>query len=1241
MNRLADRLALSLFAPFGKLRGATAGSIGLFVGMLPIAGFRFALLLALSIMLRMSLPALVLGLSVTFLLPYLHLLTFSLGHRLAAHDAYLAAVPDLTIRNAALWTTGSGSYWAGSVISGLLLATLAFPFFMLLFNLPRKRRVQSKNYVFKDEFGRRWVLLRRLGVLTIGVALAIVAVFCASLDSVPLLPDLGLKQPHSPHSSMEKQLSENELIQQLKDEDQKHPTFQVGYRRHHLDRLSASSSPGKQEVYGFYVNWDENSKQSLLQYSRELTTLLPEWLHMNSDLTISDETDPDVLKLADRRNLAVQPLISNYTDDHWDEEAVHRLLQSPEKQQELIRSLHALVTKYGESGINLDFEAVEPDDQDLLTAFVQSLTQAFHADGLQVTQDVPADDDAFDYGALAQVADRLIVMMYDEHSETGDPGPIASSNWFEQSLNQLDIPPGKMVVSMGNYGYDWIANSKQPADNLTFGDLMELAEQSKLPVYWDDEGDNPYIRYQDGEDSHIVWFLDAATFYNQLKIVQENGFRGVALWRLGSEDPGIWSLLGKPSPSASDLSVLYNPSPVHYSGEGEILRIASTSNEGKRSVETDEDGYIDNETYESIPTPFEVERYGKIKSKQVALTFDDGPSGRYTPEILDILNKYKIKASFFVVGENAEAYPGLIKRIYKEGHELGNHTFTHPDVAAISPTRTRLELNATQRLIQEITGHSATFFRPPYVADAEPSTPSELLPILRAQQMGYTMAGELIDPEDWQRPSTDAIVDRVMSRLHEGNVILLHDAGGDRSQTVEALPRIIEQLQRQGYSFTTLSALIGKTRAETMPPVSDADLPLLQYDRAVFQWLKGWNLGLRDLFYAAIAIGMLRVAMLFWLSLRHKRDRSSGRVNADYAPPVSVVIAAYNEQKVICNTIESILLSDYPNYEVIVVDDGSTDETARAVLERFGERSDVRLITKPNGGKASAVNTGYRQANGEIVIAFDADTLIASDSITRLVCRFQDERVAAVSGNVKIGNTGNLLTIWQHIEYVTGFNLERRAFDKLNCIAVVPGAIGAWRKSAVEDAGYYSEDTLAEDADLTLSLLRSGYKIHYEERALAYTEAPEDVQSFAKQRYRWTYGTLQCLWKHRGAMFNPKHPALGFIGMPNMWLFQYVYSVLSPLIDLLFVFSLFSGGSRIATAFYLAFFLLDLSVAYYAFRLEKENPKPLLWLFLQRIVYRQLMTYVILKSIFAAVRGSPVGWNKMKRRGSARMDQSM
>jgi cellulose synthase/poly-beta-1,6-N-acetylglucosamine synthase-like glycosyltransferase len=451
---------------------------------------------------------------------------------------------------------------------------------------------------------------------------------------------------------------------------------------------------------------------------------------------------------------------------------------------------------------------------------------------------------------------------------------------------------------------------------------------------------------------------------------------------------------------------------------------------------------------------------------------------------------------------------------------------------------------------------------------------------------------------------------------------------------------IIKELKEQGYTFTTVGELIGKSPEEIMPAAHQYN-PYSVYTKAVFIILQLWNSGLAILFYSAILLGILRLTLFVFLSRRQLKRYKETTVDSGFTPFVSVVIAAYNEEKVICKTIDSILNSDYPNFEILIVDDGSKDDTAGVVHSAYAHHPFVRLIKKDNGGKSSAVNLGFKEASGEIVVALDADTLIAENAISLLVSHFKNEHVAAVSGNVKVGNKGNLLTNWQHIEYVTGFNLERRAFAALNCITVVPGAIGAWRKTAVEEAGYFQEDTLAEDTDLTLSLLRNGKKIEFEEKAYAFTEVPEDVKSLAKQRYRWVYGTLQCLWKHRDALFNRNHRSLGFIALPNMWLFQYLFQIISPIAEILFVIALFTGNGGKAAIGFILFYLLDLSASLYAFRLEKEKPKPLWSLLLQRILYKQLMTYVVIKSLLSAIKGVTVGWGKLKRNGNATQDITM
>ncbi|MED0903227.1 glycosyl transferase family 2 [Bacillus cereus] len=1091
--------------------------------------------------------------------------------------------------------------------------------------------------VFYDPKGRRkkafsWFLC--ISIVSISIVFYF---FFQSIFSAPEIPNMN--------PSVKQDTKLVPINQKLSEEQLKKEEFKPNTEMKNDENSVNSTNDSKQskEVYGFYVNWDENSTASLKENIDSLTTLVPEWYHLKADLTVSSEIKPDIVKLAKENHVKIMPLLTNYTEEASgpDSELIHKLLSSPDHvKTTFINDLVKQVEKNQFSGINIDFEAIPESDRENLTNFMKELTTVFHKHHLFVTQDVPANDKAFDYGALAKVIDRMIVMMYDEHYGAGVPGPIASNKWFEHTLNELDIPSEKLIVAFGNYGYDWEVNSKESAKSVTFSEVMKMAQDSNIKIQWDNISGNPYFRYKTGETEHTAWFLDGVTLYNQVKIAMNNNAKGFALWRLGAEDPTIWKVLKNP------IEVQKNPDALHkiasldevnYSGQGEILQVENERHNGLRDFKVDKNGYFTDEMYQSLPSAYEVQRYGKPKGKQVALTFDDGPDPKYTPEILDILKEYKIKAAFFVLGENAQLNPSIVKRIYDEGHEIGNHTFKHPNVADTSLLRTKVELNTTQRLIQEITGHSTVLFRPPYEADANPDSSNEILPILRAQNMNYTMVAEEVDPEDWATPSTNELVKRTLNPIYkgEGNVILLHDAGGNRTHTVEALPMIIKDLKKNGYRFVTIADLMNKERDEVMPPVSSEDKQYLLYNKAVFSGAGYSKHILTTIFYIAIGLGIFRFLFLIYFSFKQKKKTKSRLfANSSYQPFVSVVIAAYNEEKVIAKTIRSILDSNYRDFEVIVVDDGSTDGTSKVMQETFYKHPKVRLIQKENGGKSSAMNLGFQQSRGEIIVTLDADTIIAQDAISLMIRHFEDHNVAAVSGNVKVGNSRNLLTTWQHVEYITGFNLERRAFDELNCITVVPGAIGAWRKKNVVESGYLSEDTLAEDTDLTITFLRQGHRIVYEEKAYAYTESPEDVKSLIKQRYRWSYGTLQCLWKHRKALFNAKHKTLGFIALPNMWLFQYVLQFIAPLADILMIMGLFGSNPLKVLGFYFVFFLMDLLASLFAFKLEKENPKPLVWLILQRFIYRQFMTYVVIKSIFSSIRGVAVGWNKLKRMGS-------
>ena len=710
------------------------------------------------------------------------------------------------------------------------------------------------------------------------------------------------------------------------------------------------------------------------------------------------------------------------------------------------------------------------------------------------------------------------------------------------------------------------------------------------------------------------------------------------------------------APPPDGLRKIGRTQDVDIEGSGGILRVADSPQTGNRTFETDKRfGDIVDETYTRVPTPFVIQRSGDVPGK-LALTFDDGPDPEWTPQILDILKAKGVKASFFVIGANAESYPDLVQRIVAEGHDLGNHTFTHPNLGEFPDVLVKLEINANQRLIEALTGRSMRLFRAPYMGDTDPTTSDEIVPIEIAQSMGSTSVGVSVDPDDWQQPSADEIVQRVLSQVNDpnpetrGNIILLHDFGGDRSATVAALPDLIDTLKAQGYSFVPASELAGMTQAQAMPQVPQSSFGYL-VDRPVFATL-GW-LGhfVRTLFFVAIWLGIARLVFLCGLALRN-RVVEKRRIPPELPSPPnlqSVLVPAYNEEKVIEQTIRRILASDYPNLEVIVIDDGSTDNTSGVVREYFSDDPRVKLITVANGGKAAALNRGLAEARGDVIVALDADTHFQRDSISRLVRWFQDPAIGAVAGNAKVGNRINIITRWQALEYVTSQNLERRALATLGCVTVVPGAIGAWRREALVKLGGFPAHTLAEDQDLTIALQKAGYKVLFDSTAIAWTEAPDTVEGLIKQRFRWAFGTLQCLWKHRDTTFSRRHGSLGLVAMPQTWLFQFALTAIAPVVDLLFLWQLIvSGldviehGSQFDSAslqkvvlYYVVFLMVDLGSAALAFAMERREKLTLLpWLVLQRFGYRQLMYYVVLKAGFAALFGPMVGWNKLDRKST-------
>ena len=1105
----------------------------------------------------------------------------------------------------------------------------------------------GQSFVFHDPSGKRWTRFRRIfGVAGIA-AIVLIALLALSLVSRPQLPSLGLQ-------GVERFADFGEVPVVTRGEKAAkaipfrfHKPREVKYVRNGGNpvlhpRTAFTARADQPVVFGFYVNWDPASMVSLRVNLARMTHLVPEWLALkNGNGDVDDQSDADVIRIANDAKLPILAEINNFRDG-WQAGDLARVLNNASARENLIDNIYSNLVEHKFAGVNIDFEQLSERDREKMVAFMAAVKEKLKPAGLILTQSVPTDDPAYDLKRLGEINDYIVPMLYDEHYQTSEPGPVASEDWFYDQLNRVAkvLPPSKTVIGFGNYGYDWVIGSRKGGAEVSYGDVIAAAESNKKgSVAWDGNAENPVLRYQSGGERHEIWFLDAVTALNQIQDISDGMFRGVALWRLGAEDPGMWSVFGS-SHSWPDEN--FNPvqlfkltaqKSVQQYGSGEVLRITDEPHDGSRNVWKEKDGDFA-EAYQQFPAYYVVDSTAGANDKLMAITFDDGPS-QYTPRVLDILKQKQVPATFFVIGVNAEDYPSTIQREYAEGHTIGNHTYSHPNIAGESEKMTEFELNTTQRLIEHDIGHSTRLFRPPYNADSHPQTPNEIVPIDRAQKMGYITVAETIDPRDWETGTTAGkILSDVLEQKDEGHLILLHDGGGDRSPTIEALPQIVDTLRAQGYRFVSIEHLMAKTRDQLMPVPSQDERRWASIEGEALITKGTFKKVLGLLFLMALYLTLLRSLVYGVLAVAQKVKARRRTFDPTFQPPVSVVIAAYNEEKVIERTVRAILDNGYPDLEVVVVDDGSKD-TTRSVLEAaFAGNPQVRIFSQPNRGKAAALNHAIREARNNILVALDADTIFRKGTIGMLVRHFADARVGAVSGNARVGNRNKWITRFQSVEYICGFNLDRRALGLMNAITVVPGAAGAWRKDLILRVDGFADDTLAEDTDLTLAIRRLGYAIHYEENAVAFTEAPEVTRDLAKQRFRWAFGTLQAAWKHRDATFNPNYGWLGWVALPSIWIFQVLLAALSPFAEVAMIVALFSGNWRIVLLYYFGLFLLELATAVLAFSLERVPAWDLALLFFQRVYYRQLMYFVLAKSILYAVRGRLVGWGKLERRAT-------
>jgi len=1007
---------------------------------------------------------------------------------------------------------------------------------------------------------------------------------------------------------------------------------------------------------GFFESGDPDSLDSFKANVEKLTHLCPDWLTFGPEIgKLNIAQDEQMVEMLKEENVVLLPLLRNLGEGEvWMAEAVEGLINGPlERQEEFIAHLVETLTGMTAGGVVLDWQQIDPGYRDNMSAFLARLAEALHRERLELWLCVSTGRDlkSFDLDGLAAHVDRFVAMLHDEHAEFDPPGPIASHEFFNGWLATLVDgygKPSQWVISQGSYGYDW-TEGKPAAEAISFADIMSRARRSaQVSCEFHRPSLNPRFVYEADNEAHAIWFLDGVTFLNQLTAARAHHVGGIAVNRLGTEDPAIWDVLDFPvqhPPSRDELARLETIRPgdaIARIGKGNLITLADERSDGTRRIHSDKKGTpgtMFSATYETFPSYLTVLHQGRGPGDGVAITFDDGPDRRWTPQILDILKEKNVKAAFFMIGANMEKHPRIVQRILAEGHMIGVHTYSHPNIALVSEERAHLEFNATQRLIESITGHSTTLFRPPYSADTNPHEPEELVPVKLAQEMGYVTVTEDIDPEDWDQPGVTTMLERIKrGRMRGGNVVLLHDAGGDRRQTVEVLPRIIDYLHNRGDRILPLPDLLDIPAEQLMPvlPANQQPLARMISDSGFIAIHE-----LTNFFWAfmivATGLTVLKTLAVSWLAVRSRRDDDPiADESALFCPPVSVLIAAYNEEKVIRDTLRSVLNTLYPGpMEVVVVDDGSQDGTAAIVAAMAEDDHRIRLIRQVNLGKAMALRNGMEAISHRFVVSLDADTQFTPQTIGHLIRPFADPVVGAVSGRARVGNPKTLIARFQSLEYTCGFNLDRRAYHRLNCITVVPGAVSALRVSAVQAAGGISTETLAEDTDLTLALHKCGFTIHYAPRAVAWTEAPETVRAFAKQRFRWAFGTLQCLWKHRELLFSPQYKALGWFSLPSAWFFNIFLVAFGSIIDLLLLLSLVVSPANAILYFYFFVFLAaDLMLAAVACLVERE-PLSQTWLVLpMRFIYRPVLNIVVIRAILRALKGVWVGWGKLDRTAS-------
>jgi cellulose synthase/poly-beta-1,6-N-acetylglucosamine synthase-like glycosyltransferase/peptidoglycan/xylan/chitin deacetylase (PgdA/CDA1 family) len=898
-----------------------------------------------------------------------------------------------------------------------------------------------------------------------------------------------------------------------------------------------------------------------------------------------------------RAELVVQNfnLANTSANADFDPQLAHDLLKSDAIQAEFVKSLRQTLVTEGWDGVVIDFENLNAGDQKAFVHFLRILHKAL-ASKIRLVAAVPPRDPGYtssmqyDLAGISQNTDLVNVMTYNQHDPSGSAGPIGEPSWIKASLANVYqyIPKNKLQLGIAGYGYLWGPSVAKYTNTVTPSQARLIVKRDHGVARYDSVAAEWTAKLPDGS---VLWWNDARSIAARAALAKSLGVEGAALWEISTSD------VVKAAASAV-----------------QIARVPLTQ-------------------HVSRPIDF-------VNAKGlVSLTFDDGPDPAWTPAILRILHHYHVPGTFFVVGSMAQRYPSLLQKMIQDGDLIGNHTYTHLDLNTVPRWRALTEINLDSWIIHGITGRTPQLFRSPYgsqeLADSNSNAHRNLAKSLGLQPVGWN-----VETSDWSKPGVAKIIERATENLPHEATILMHDGGGNRAETVAALGPVIVKLKAEGYLFTTVDHLDATLTQPYLPTpktfwgaagsiISIASYRLWIAIQDVFTWILS----------ALAVLSILRLAITWIFAVRYSRRKKRNRGEFKNSRTVAVLIPAHNEAMTIEKTLNSLLaLNPLPN-QIVVAENGSTDDTYQRALAFASDQPSLRISVGQYGpvGKANALNLALQEVDCELVIVLDADTVIDSDFTRVIQSHFENERVGAVAGNVKVGNTKRVLAKLQALEYGVSLALDRSAQAELGVVSVVPGAAGAFRVSALREVGGWPGRTLVEDTDLTVMLHQANWLIPYESGAISYTEAPETSREVIKQRKRWAFGSIEVVALNSQLMFSRKSGRLGLLGLPWLLLSQVLLPAVAPIVDIFLIWTILQGFWVAALSMLLLGIAGEAFTSLWALRQANLPARWVLLLPLARVWWRSLLLVSAAAAVSRWLAGRNLLWAKIARKNSVQV----